>query len=63
MINKKLPESFSDHELAKSKRFVDCRECHILGDLVLVYRLENNHCKLLLLEIGNHNNILEKLIV
>lgn len=60
--NRSLDKSFMDHALYNCKVFTDCRECHILGDLVLVYKLQNDSCQLLaLMRIGNHNEILEKL--
>lgn len=41
--------------------FIDCGECHILGDLVLVYKKEGREIELLtLMRLGNHNEILEE---
>lgn len=55
-----LDKSFDNHDLHDCKTFIGCSECHILGDLVLVYKKEGNECKLLtLMGIGNHNKILE----
>lgn len=58
----KLDQSFKDHDLYNCKTFVDCRECHILGDLVLVYKKEDQEIKLLtLMRLGSHSEILERL--
>ena len=59
--NKPLDKSFENHDLHNCKAFVNCKECHILGDLVLVYKIQNGTCQLLtLMRIGNHNEILEE---
>lgn len=59
-IDKPLDKSFDNHDLHDCKTFTGCSECHILGDLVLVYKKEGNECKLLtLMRLGNHNKILE----
>lgn len=54
-----LPASFADHELNDSRRYKDCRDCHILGDLVLIYKIEDNNCILLLLRLDKHSNLFE----
>lgn len=60
--DKQLDKSFNDHDLHNCRAFTDCGECHILGDLVLVYRKEDQKVKLLtLMRLGNHNEILEEI--
>lgn len=60
--NKPLDKSFNNHDLRNCKSFTDCSDCHILGDLILIYKIENNSCQLLtLMRIGNHNEILEEI--
>ena len=60
--DKQLDRSFSDHDLYNCRVFTDCSECHILGDLVLVYKKEGREIKLLtLMRLGNHNEILEEM--
>lgn len=60
--DKKLDKSFKDHDLHNCRTFTDCGECHILGDLVLVYKKEGKKIKLLtLMRLGNHNEILEEI--
>ena len=46
-----LPRSFSDHRM--KGRFNDCRDCHLRGDLILVYRKTANN-SLELIRLGTH---------
>jgi mRNA interferase YafQ len=48
-----LPKEAKDHQLKGELK--DFREFHISGDLVVLYRIENN--ALQLLRIGSHNEI------
>ncbi len=52
----KLHESYKDHAL--SGDLIGHRECHIRPNLLLVYRIENKDLVLLLVDIGNHSNVL-----
>ena len=50
-----LPEKYSNHPLkGRYKGFYDC---HILPDLVLIYRIEKERLILLLFDIGTHSNL------
>ena len=51
----KLPTSFKDHKL--SGELQDCRECHIKGDLLLVYKIEKENLLLILVDIGSHSKL------
>ena len=55
-----LPVEFEDHGLNDNRRFRNCREFHICGDLIAIYKEEKDNVKLL--DIGNHNNLLEDFI-
>lgn len=56
--NKPLPQDFNDHEINSHKRYGNCRDCHILGDLVLLYRIENNEVEILsILRLGTHSQL------
>lgn len=57
--NKVLDESFNDHDLNDNRRYKGYRECHILGDLLLVYRIESNKCKLMMLRLNTHSELFE----
>jgi mRNA interferase YafQ len=46
-----LPASNRDHPLAGD--WSDCRECHVRGDLLLVYRKPDN-TRLQLVRLGSH---------
>ena len=48
-----LPQEAKDHPLEGD--YKDCREFHISGDLLVIYRIENN--VLQLLRIGTHSQL------
>jgi mRNA interferase YafQ len=50
--NAKLPIAFSDHALRGE--FLGYRECHIRGDLLLVYRIYPDERIVVLNDIGSH---------
>ena len=49
-----LPRRFSDHPL--SGEWDDCRDCHLRGDLVLIYRKIGDDT-LQLVRIGSHSEL------
>ena len=50
---KQLPSGYNDHKLHGSMgRY---RECHIKGDLLLVYQIKNEQLLLILVDIGTHS--------
>lgn len=50
-----LPEKYKNHQLRENlKGFYDC---HILPDLVLIYRIEKERLVLLLFDIDTHSNL------
>lgn len=51
----KLPEQFRDHELAGNLK--GSRECHILPDLLLIYRIFNDILILELVDTGSHADL------
>ena len=50
-----LPEKYKDHSL--SGKYVGYRECHIQPDWLLIYRIDNGHWVLYLLDTGTHSDI------
>ncbi len=54
---KKLEQKYRDHALNNSKRFKDCRDCHIEPDWLLIYKYEDDNLILLLVNTGNHSEI------
>ena len=52
-----LPPKYRDHPLRGDKR--GYRDCHILNDWVLIYKIEKNNLILILIETGTHSDILE----
>lgn len=59
--NKPLPADFKDHALNDNKKYQNCRECHLRGDTLLIYRIENNELELVLLRIGSHSQLFTSL--
>ncbi|MEI8339441.1 MAG: type II toxin-antitoxin system YafQ family toxin [bacterium] len=55
VVGEKLPESYCDHKL--NGELSDYRECHIKGDLLLVYKIEKEELILVLVELGSHSEI------
>lgn len=50
-----LPEKYCDHSL--SGEYLGCRECHILPDWLLVYRIEKDLLILGLIRTGTHSDL------
>lgn len=53
-----LPEKNRDHEL--SGNWAGHRECHILPDWLLVYRIEDDVLVLTLARTGTHSDLFDK---
>lgn len=54
----KLPEKNKDHGLAGN--WTGYRECHILPDWLLVYRIDNDVLLLTLVRSGSHSDLFGK---
>ena len=54
----KLPEKYRDHALIGN--WLSHRECHILPDWLLIYRIENDVLVLTLSRTGSHSDLLDK---
>lgn len=52
---KSLPKSYNDHQLRGD--FAGYNECHIRGDLLLVYYIDDDILALALVDIGTHSQI------
>ncbi len=50
-----LPEKYKDHSLIGD--YVDCRECHITPDWLLIYKISNNELILYLTRTGTHSDL------
>ncbi len=53
--DKKLPAKYRDHALQGDWK--GYRECHIQGDLLLIYTIENDQLVLVLVDIGSHSQL------
>ena len=51
----KFPERFCDHELTGILK--GSRECHVLPDLLLIYRIFNDILILELIDTGTHSDL------
>jgi mRNA interferase YafQ len=50
-----LPEGYSDHQL--KEQLVNEREFHVLDDLLIKYRINENQLLITAIDIGTHNNL------
>lgn len=50
-----LPEKYRNHKL--HGEYDGYNECHIKGDLVLVYKIEVNRLILVLVDLGSHSEL------
>lgn len=57
-LGESLPEKNRDHAL--SGNWNGYRECHILPDWLLIYKLEDNILILTLARTGTHSNLFKK---
>ncbi len=51
--SKELPKEANDHSL--KGEWIDFRELHVSGDLLLIYQIEKSHIKLV--RIGSHSQL------
>ncbi len=56
-VTKGLPleEKYKDHKLIGN--FLNCRECHIKPDMILIYKIEQKSQILSLIRIGSHSEL------
>lgn len=55
ILNKPLPKKYKEHNL--SGNYKGYKECHILPDWLLVYKIDNEKLILVLLRTGSHSNL------
>jgi len=51
----KLHPIYKDHDL--HGKYAGCRECHIRGDILLIYEIKNKELVLVLIDVGNHSEL------
>ena len=56
-LGETLPIKYKDHALVNDKKYIDCRECHIEPDWLLVYKYDKNDLILLLVKTGSHSDL------
>jgi mRNA interferase YafQ len=52
---KNLPIQYKNHKLGGE--LSDCQECHVKGDLLLIYKVEKENLILILVDIGSHSQL------
>lgn len=52
---KELPEKYLDHNLTGI--YQSCRECHIMPDWLLIYKIYEDELILLLNRVGSHSSL------
>jgi mRNA interferase YafQ len=55
ILNGTLPVQLRDHALKGN--YAGCRECHIKGDLLLIYEIDDKLKLITLVEIGSHSEL------
>ena len=61
LVNKEeLEPKYKDHSLYNDKRFLNCRDCHIENNRVLIYKYLDNEIILLLVNTETHFEVLDK---
>ncbi|MFA5936740.1 MAG: type II toxin-antitoxin system YafQ family toxin [Candidatus Paceibacterota bacterium] len=55
IVGEILPYKYKDHKL--NGELSDYRECHIKGDLLLIYKIEEQNLILVLINIGSHSKL------
>lgn len=51
----KLPSKYRDHALQGDWK--GYRECHVKGDLLLIYKIQDDQLVLVLIDIGSHSQL------
>lgn len=55
-----LDKKYKNYKLMNDKTFVNCMECHILPDWLLVYKIVDNELLLLLFATSSHSDLFNK---
>ncbi len=50
-----LPSTYRDHQLHGV--YAEYRECHVQGDLLLMYQISNKELVLFMVNVGSHNDL------
>ena len=53
-----LPERYRDHALENSRNYKNMRECHIMPDWLLIYKIYADVLILRLIRTGTHSDLL-----
>ena len=54
---KELELKYRNHELITDKKYINCKECHIEPDWLLIYQIKDKELILLIFSIGSHSEL------
>lgn len=54
---KELELKYRNHDLITDKKYINCKECHIEPDWLLIYQIKDKELILLLFSIGSHSEL------
>lgn len=57
VYKEQLESKFKNHRLKDDGYFIDCYECHIEPDWLLIYKYIENELVLLLVKTGSHSDL------
>lgn len=55
-----LDSKYKNHSLINDKNYINCMECHIEPDWLLVYQIRDNELIMLLFAMGSHSELFKK---
>lgn len=55
-----LEEKYRNHQLSNDKDYVNCKECHVEPDWLLIYKYQEETLILLLVDTGSHSELFKK---
>lgn len=55
-----LEEKYRNHQLSNDKDYINCKECHVEPDWLLVYKYQEETLFLLLVDTGSHSELFKK---
>lgn len=54
---KELELKYRNHDLITDKKYINCKECHIEPDWLLIYQIKDKELILLIFSIGSHSEL------
>lgn len=54
-----LDSKYKDHKLVNVKKYMNCKECHIEPDWLLIYKIVDEELILVLFSTGSHSELFD----